>query len=434
MLAVDILGMSHALFEIHRAKTSSGLRLVALPMQGTGTVTVMAFVATGSRYEDPKEAGVSHFLEHLFFKGSKKRPTTLIISEALDEVGGEFNAFTSKEMTAFYAKAASKHTKLLLDVLGDMLINPLFQQKEIDRERGVVVEEMNMYEDSPQDSIGEQFEKQLFGEHDLARKIIGTKEIIGSISKKRIVQYRNRQYGAPNMVVCIAGNIEPAAALAMLKKQFSNLSKQAPIKTKEFNGEWGTDLVSLKVKKTDQAHMIVGGRGTSLTDADRCAVDLLSTILGGSMSSRLFIEVRERRGLAYSVHTVAEHFVDTGYVATQIGVDPNNAEKALAVILSEYKKIRETLVGAAELRKAKENIKGRLLIRLESTNAVAQFIGGQETLTGRILSLDEVIKSFDAVTAADIRRVAEKYLAPEYLRIAAIAPNDIKDDLNKLLI
>lgn len=425
--------MNRSLFEIHRATAPSGLRLLALPMSGTGTATVMAFVATGSRYEDPEEAGVSHFLEHLFFKGSKKRPTTLQISEALDEVGGEFNAFTSKEMTAFYAKASAKHVKLLVDVIGDMLINPLFQPKEIDRERGVVIEEMNMYEDSPQDSIGEQFEHQLFGEHDLARKIIGTKEIISTISKKRIVKYRNQQYGAQNMVVCIAGNVEPKAALAMLKKQFSGLPTQTPVKTREFNGEWGTDLVSLKVKKTDQAHVIVGGRGTSLVDADRCAVDVLSTILGGSMSSRLFIGVRERRGLAYSVHTNAEHFVDTGYIATQIGVDPNNVEKALSVILKEYKKIREVPVGATELRKAKENIKGHLLIRLESTNAVAQFIGGQAALTGRILSIDEVFKSFDAVTAADIQRVAKKYIAPEYLRIAAIAPNDTNNELHKLL-
>lgn len=425
--------MNHSLFEIHRATAPSGLRLLALPMSGTGTATVMAFVATGSRHEDAEEAGVSHFLEHLFFKGSKKRPTTLQISEALDEVGGEFNAFTSKEMTAFYAKASAKHVKLLLDVIGDMLINPLFQQKEIDRERGVVIEEMNMYEDSPQDSVGEQFEKQLFGEHDLARKIIGTKEIISAISRKSIMKYRNQQYGASNMVVCIAGNIEPKSALAMLKKQFSGLPTQKPNKTRKFSGEWGTDLISLKIKKTDQAHVVVGGRGTSLSDSDRCAVDILGTILGGSMSSRLFIEVRERRGLAYSVHTTAEHFVDTGYVATQIGVDPNNVEKALSVILKEYKKIREVPVSATELRKAKENIKGHLLIRLESTNAVAQFIGGQETLTGRILSIEDVFKNFDAVTSADVQRVAQKYLAPEYIRIAAIAPNDANKELYKLL-
>jgi len=426
--------MNHSLFEIHRATTPSGLRLLALPMKSTGTVTVMAFAGTGSRHENPEEAGVSHFLEHLFFKGSKKRPTTLIISEVLDEVGGEFNAFTSKEMTAFYAKAASKHTKLLLDVLGDMLINPLFKQKEIDRERGVVIEEMNMYEDSPQDSIGEQFEQQLFGEHDLARKIIGTKDIISTITKKRIVKYRNQQYGAPNMVVCIAGNIDPKKGLAMLKRQFSGLPKQAPVKTREFNGVWGADLVSLRIKKTDQAHVIIGGRGTSLLDADRCAVDLLSTILGGSMSSRLFIEVRERRGLAYSVHTSAEHFVDTGHIATQIGVDPGNVGKALSVILKEYKKVREVLVSDTELKKAKENIKGHLLIRLESTNAVAQFIGGQVTLTGRILTLEEIFKAFDVVTSADIQRVAQKYLAPEYLRIAAIMPNDVKNELTQLLI
>lgn len=426
--------MNHSLFEIERVVLPSGLKLIALPMKGTGTATLMVLVGTGSRYENSEESGASHFLEHLFFKGSKKRPTTLQISEALDEVGGEFNAFTSKEMTAFYAKAGAKHSKLLLDVLGDMLINPLFKQTEIDRERGVVIEEMNMYEDSPMDSIGEQFEKQMFGDHELGRKIIGTKEIISTIPKKKIVKYRNQQYGTSNMVVCMAGNIDPRSTIGLLKRQFRDVPQSKPSKAKEFVDAWGTELVSVKVKKTDQAHVIIGGRGTSLTDSDRCATDLLATILGGSMSSRLFIEVRERRGLAYSVHTAAEHFVDTGYIATQIGVDPNKVKDALSVILNEYKKIREVAVSGSELKKAKENIKGHLLIRMESTNAVAQYVGGQEVLTGRILTLDEVFKNFDAVTPKDIQRVAQKYLAPEYLRIAAITPQQIDGELNKMLL
>jgi len=425
--------MNHSLFDIHQDETRSGLRLIALPMKGTGAVTVMAFVGTGSRYEGLEDAGVSHFLEHLFFKGSKKRPSTLLISEALDEIGGEFNAFTSKETTAFYAKGDAQHTKLIIDVLGDMLTNPLFDPKEINRERGVVIEEMNMYEDTPQEMVGEQFERQLFGEHELGRKIIGTKDIISSISRKRILEYRKRQYGASNVVVCIAGNIDPQKGIKMLKNQFRELPETQPQKAREFNDFWGSERISIKNKKTDQAHMIIGGRGVSLVHEDRCATDLLATILGGSMSSRLFIEVRERRGLAYSVHTMAEHFMDTGYIATQIGVDPTNDKKATVVILNEYKKIREKLVGKDELRKAKENIKGRLLIRLESSSAVAQFIGGQMMLSGRILSLSEVMKNFDAVTAEDVRRVARKYLDPENLRISAISPSAIDGELENIL-
>jgi len=424
--------MNNSLFDIHQDVTRSGLRLIALPMKGTGAVTVMAFIGTGSRYESSEDSGVSHFLEHLFFKGSKKRPSTLLISEALDEIGGEFNAFTSKETTAFYAKGDAQHAKLIIDVLGDMIINPLFDPKEINRERGVVIEEMNMYEDNPQELVGEQFEHQLFGEHDLGRKIIGTKDVINSISRKKIIEYRNRQYVAGNIVICIAGNIDPQKGIKMLRNQFKGLPVTQPQKANDFNNLWGKERISTRNKKTDQAHMIIGGRGVSLTHEDRCAVDLLATILGGSMSSRLFIEVRERRGLAYSVHTMAEHFVDTGYIATQIGVDPSNDKKATAVILDEYKKIRKNLVGKDELRKAKENIKGRLLIRLESSNAVAQFIGGQMVLSGRILSLNEVMSNFDVVTANDVRRVAQKYLDPEYLRISAISPNIVDGELERI--
>ena len=425
--------MNNSLFDIYQDENRSGLRLIALPMKGTGAVTVMAFVGTGSRYEKLEDAGVSHFLEHLFFKGSKKRPSTLLISEALDEIGGEFNAFTSKEMTAFYAKGGAQHTKLIVDVLGDMLINPLFDPKEINRERGVVIEEMNMYEDTPQEMVGEQFEQQLFGEHELGRKIIGTKEIISSITRKRIVEYRKQQYGADNVVVCIAGNIDPQKGIKLLKNQFKDLPQVQHHKAAEFVDAWGTEVISARNKKTDQAHMIIGGRGVSLTHEDRCATDLLAIILGGSMSSRLFIEVRERRGLAYSVHTISEHFVDTGYIATQIGVDPANDKKATAVILDEYKKIRENLVGKDELRKAKENIKGRLLIRLESSNAVAQFVGGQMMLAGRIQSLSDVLKNFDNVTADDVRRVAQKYLDPAYLRISAISPSTVNGELQDII-
>lgn len=416
--------MNYSLFEIHKDKTASGARLLVLPMKSTGTVTLMVFVGTGSRHERPEQSGVSHFLEHLFFKGSKKRPSTLQISEALDEIGGEFNAFTSKETTAFYAKAAAMHVEVVADVLGDMLLRPLFDPKEINRERGVVIEEMNMYEDTPLESIGENFEHLIFGDHELGRKIIGTKEIISSISRKTIMEYMRRQYTSGNVVVCLAGNVDPNEGMKLLKKQFKNFKAKEGLKANLFNDGFGERKVFFQVKKTDQAHVVIGGRGTSYSHEDRCAVDLLAAILGGSMSSRLFIEVRERRGLCYSVHTGAEHFTDTGYIATQMGVDPANTQKALAVILKETRKIRETPVQKRELQKAKENYKGRMLIRLESSNSVAQFIGGQELLTGRIQNLNDIFKCIDSVTPEDVRRVARKYLAPEFLRVAAIAPND----------
>jgi predicted Zn-dependent peptidase len=425
--------MPSELFPIHRKTLPSGLRLLVVPTEGTGAVTLFITVRTGSRNEVPREMGISHFLEHLFFKGSKKRPTTRMISESLDQVGGDFNAFTSKEMTAFWAKSASQHAALLLDVLGDMLLHPLFDPKEIDRERGVITEEMNMYEDTPLQSIDEHFEELLFGSHPLGRKIIGTKEIIARLPRSAFLRYIGAQYGTKNTVVCLAGNISADEGFRLLADMLGKFPKGHPAAPAPFKSAWGKKRVAVREKKTDQAHMIVGGRGLSYLHPDRTVADVLASILGGSMSSRLFIEVRERRGLAYSVRTQAEHFTDTGYVGTQAGVDPGKLEAALRVILREYAKIRDKDVPAAELLKAKEGLKGRLLLRLESSDAVAQFVAGQELLTDRILTIDDVFARIEAVTARDIRRVAKQLLAPSALRIAAIAPNARAARLEKLL-
>jgi len=425
--------MKTELFQINKWTLPSGLRLMVMPMKGTATVTLMILVGTGSRNEKPEQAGISHFLEHLFFKGSKKRPNTRMISEAIDEIGGEFNAFTSKEMTGFYAKASSEHASILLDVLGDMLLHPIFDPKEIDRERGVIIEEMNMYEDTPLESIGENWECLLYADHPLGRKIVGTKEIIRSVSRRTIVKYMKNQYTSDNVVVCLAGNIEPGEGKKLLEKTFRTFSKSIPEKGTAFDGKWGPELVNMKEKKTDQAHLIIGGTGVSMIDKDRAASDLLANILGGGMSSRLFIEVRERRGLAYSVHTASEHFVDTGYIGTQVGVDPSKAEKALEVILKEYKKITEKEVSKNELNKARENMKGHMLLRLESSSAVAQFAGGQEILTGRTLKVDEFFEQLEKVTPNDIIRVAKTHLAPDQLRIAAIGPDNKKENFENLL-
>ena len=402
-------------------------------MSGTGTVTLLVCVGTGSRYEVPAEAGISHFLEHIFFKGSKKRPTTQMISETIDRVGGEFNAFTSKDLTVFWAKAASHHAPLVLDVFGDMLLHPLFDPKEIDRERGVITEEINMYEDTPREQIEEFAEELLYGRHPLGRQIIGTKDIIARLPRRAFLTYVGRQYRGKNTVVCLAGNISPEHGEKLLTDAFRAWPTGAPRRPTPFRGTWGRSRLALKEKQTDQAHVIVATPGVSYTHRDRAAVDLLCVILGGSMSSRLFIEVRERRGLAYTVRTAPQRFTDTGHIATQAGVDPKKLPEAVRVILAEYARIRARGVPPAELLKAKENLKGRLLLKLESSDEVAQFVAGQEVLTNRILSVDEVFQRLEAVTPQDIRRVARTYLTPRSLRVAAIAPKGTASEFKKLL-
>lgn len=420
-------------FSIHRAKLPSGLRLLVLPMSGTSTVAFFLAVGTGSRQETPELAGISHFLEHLFFKGSKNRPSTRQISEAIDGVGGEMNAFTSKEVTAFYAKASRRHAELIVDVISDMVLHPLLDPKEIDRERGVVIEEINMYEDTPMRSIGETFEETLYGQHAIAHPVIGTKENITRFSRDTIVRYLQRQYRAQSVVACLAGDIDPAEGVAVLRRALRALPGGRSVPPKPFRRSFGRDRLRLKEKATDQTHVVLGVPGISALHRDRPVVDLISAILGGGMSSRLFLEVRERRGLAYAVHTSPDYFVDTGYVATQAGVDSGKLLDACRVILAEHAKLRGTRVRSAELTKAREFAKGRLLLALEASDEVAQFAALQEVLLSRILTPDDIFRRLDAVEPSDVQRVARRAFADRQFRLAAIGPTLPERDLSRVL-
>lgn len=409
-------------FDLHRATTPSGLRLLVVPMRGTSAVTFFLAARTGARHETPDVFGISHFLEHLFFKGSKKRPTTKAISEAIDRVGGELNAFTSKEWTAFYAKAASRHLGLIVDVISDLVRNPILDEGEMDRERGVIIEEINMYEDTPLRSIGEFFEETLFGTHALAHPIIGTKEIIARLPRAAVLRYRKRQYRARSIVACLAGDVDPPKAFTLLRRALRSFPGGGAVPPAAFGRSFGHSRVRVKTKTTDQTHVVIGAPAVPFLHRDRPAVDLAATILGGGMSSRLFLEVRERRGLAYAVHTGTEHFVDAGYVATQSGVDPRKVVEAARVIVAEHGRLAATRVSASELAKAREFVKGGLLLSLETSNKVAEFFTLQEVLLNRILTPDDVFRLLDAVGPADIRRVARRYLAPRQLRLVAIGP------------
>lgn len=419
--------------DLHRATTENGLRLLVAPVQGTGTVTFFLVVKTGARHETPGIFGVSHFLEHLFFKGSKKRPTTRAISEAVDRVGGEMNAFTSKEWTAFYAKAASRHAELLVDVVSDMVLRPLLDEDEIRRERGVIIEEINMYEDTPMKNIGEFFEETLFGRHVLAHPIVGTKEIIANVPRAAILRYLERQYRARSAVACLAGDIDPPSGFKLLRRALAGFPRGSAVPPVAFRRSFGRDRVRTRTKTTDQTHVMIGAPAVHFLHRDRPAVDLAAAILGGGMSSRLFLEVRERRGLAYAVRTMPEHFVDTGYVVTQSGVDTGKFLEACRVIVAEHARLREKRVGDSELTKAREFVKGRLLLSLEASDEVAQFAALQEVLLGRILTPDEVFRLLDDVDPPDIQRVARRYLRTEHLRLVAIGPEPSTDALRRVL-
>lgn len=411
----------------------NGLRILTVPMKGTETATVIVMTSVGSRFEKEKEAGLSHFIEHMFFKGTKKRPTAKSISEELDAFGGEFNAFTSKDKTLYYAKVDSKHIHNAFDIVADMFLNSKIEQEEIDRERGTIIQEINMYEDEPRRTVGDEFEKLLYKNNTLGREIIGYKKTVAKFKRNDFIKYMHDHYNASNTVICVAGKIEEKKIVADAKKYFEKFSKGNILRINKIIEKQAKPEVKIKFKKTDQTHFIIGNRAYHRNHKDRYALGILAIILGGNMSSRLFIEVRERRGLAYSVHTGGESYQDCGYIATQAGVEHKNLEKTIDVILKEYKKIATEKVSQKELKKAKDFLKGRGVMGFEASDEVAMFYVDQEINKEKILNLKEVFAKINAVTAEDILRVAKDVFQNKKLNCAIIGPHKNDKKIEKIL-
>ncbi|HRZ95151.1 MAG TPA: pitrilysin family protein [Candidatus Moranbacteria bacterium] len=410
----------------------NGLRIITVPMHETQTVTVMIMVGVGSRYETEKEAGISHFIEHMFFKGTKKRPTTLHISEELDAIGGEFNAFTAKDKTMYFAKVDSKHVSTALDVVCDIYLNSKIDEKEIERERGTILQELNMYEDTPTRNVSDVFETMLYPDP-LGREIIGSKKTLMSFRRKDFADYMERFYRANDTVVCVAGKFNEKDILNKIKKYFGQMEVgKKPKIVKVFENQKKSEI-KIKFKKTDQTHFVLGTRAYDFNHKDRFALALLSIILGGSMSSRLFIEVREKRGLAYYVRTMVESYEDVGYIATQAGVEHKNLELAVKTILAEYKKISQEKVNSKELQKAKDYIKGKTVMGMEASDEVAMFFIDQEVMKKKITALSDKFKLIDKVTEDDIMRVAKDVFRNEKLNLAVIGPHKDKSKLEKTI-
>lgn len=413
----------------------NGIRVITVPMPSLESVTLSIWAGVGSRYEDDKIAGLSHFLEHIVFKGSKKRPSARAISEAVDEIGGEFNAGTTKEWTNFYIKCRKDNLKIAFDVLSDMVLNPLLKEVDIEKEKGVILEEMAMYEDTPIINIGDIFETTMFGKTPLGRDTIGIKKAIEAVKKDDFVLYRKQYYYPENLVIVISGGLNEKKTLDMTKQYFGSLKGK---NTKEYASYKPTQTkpqLKLKTKKVEQAHFILGFLGKPKGNPDRFAEAVLASILGGGMSSRLFTEIREKRGLAYSVRTSSDHFVDTGYIGTYVGVDLKKIDEALKITLEEHYKIASSKHGITpkELAKSKEYIKGHLALYLEDTKAVAGYFGDQEILLGKIDTPEDVFKAIDKVTINDVVQVAKQAFVPQKLNLAVIGPYNNEAEFEKLI-
>jgi predicted Zn-dependent peptidase len=424
----------------HKTILPNGLRIITTPLTNLESATLTIWVGVGSRHEDEALSGLTHFLEHMVFKGSKKRPTAREISESVDAIGAEINAATSKEWTNFYIRTRSTHLKEAFDILSDMLINPLIQKDEVDKERGVILEEISLYNDMPSAKVSHIFERLIFSGHGLGRDVLGTPQTVGAIAQEDFFKHLKRFYNPSRMLVTVGGNTTAELVEELCNEYFGELEgQQSPTDYKMgidmFAADQDQFRLELDSQKREQANLIVGFLGNKRGEKSRYAENLLTTILGSGMSSRLFLEIRERRGLAYAIRSNTEHLVDTGYFETYAGVDPKNAKEAIKVILDECYKLKEGSkpVTDSELKKAKEYVKGHFALSLEDTRVMNDFLGEEELLMGKSLTAEEVFRGIDKVTKDEILKVAEELFNPKHLNLAIVGPFEDKSVFEKVI-
>jgi len=408
--------------EVAKSNLKNGLTVLSSSVAGAKSATVLLLVKAGSRYETKNLNGIAHFAEHMFFKGTKKRPTALEIVSEIDGLGAEFNAFTSKEYTGFYIKSSSTHLDLVTEVLSDMLLNSKFDQTEIDRERNVIAEELRMYLDTPMRHIGDVYEGLLYGDQPLGWDTVGTLESLKNINRNDFLAYNNKYYLGPNMIFNISGDITETRAKELSEKYFSSLPNEKSPIFKPVKYSQNKPALKLFYKDSEQAHLCLGVRAYSLGNPDRYKIAVLNTILGSSMSSRLFIQLRERRGLAYYVRSGSEEYHDAGSLSAQAGVEPKNINEAARVILAEFSLIANKPPAESELNKAKEYLKGRLILELEDSREVATVFGLQQLLEDKIRTPEEIIAEIDKVTAIEVTNIAKKLFVNQSLNLAIIGP------------
>lgn len=429
-------------WEIHSLK--NGLQVILVDTKAFPSLTTILLVGAGSRYENEKNNGVAHFFEHMAFKGSKKYPTSMVLAETIEGFGGVFNAFTSKDHTGYWIKAPAQHFETVVDVISDMIKNPLLVGEEIEREKGVIVEEINLYEDTPYRKVGELYEALVYDGNPLAYDIAGTKQTVKQFTRQTFLDYIRELYFPMNAVLVVAGGAVQRALpggeyLKIIEEKFNDWDGKKKISDKpEFDKMVEAQekpQVAIKRKKTEQAHFCLGFRAYSRLDPRRTTLSVLSSILGGGMSSRLFYEVRERRGLCYYINTSADLYQDVGNIVTQAGVtvSSDKVKEAIEVILKEHKKIIAGDVKQKELVKAKELMKGRLILSMEDSASVATFFGNKLILEGKVMTPEEIIKKIDEVTLDAVVEVASDIIKPEKLNFALIGPFEEKREFEEVL-
>ena len=401
---------------------SNGLQLLLVPMKDQRTATVIVLVETGSKYETKEKNGISHFLEHMCFKGTTNRPNAQIISSELDSLGAEYNAFTGQEYTGYYAKVAAKQLPRAIDIVADVYCDPLLGADEIEREKGVIADEINMYEDIPMRKVGELLMELVYGDQPAGWGIAGKKETIRSFTRKDFLKYRTAHYVPEATTVIVSGNFDPKKVEQLIKQKFNGFLHGKKKGKKKVNDKQDAPHLLLQYKESDQTHLILSFRSFPLKHKHNSTLTLLGALLGGGMSSRLFQKIRNELGLGYYVHAANDAYTDHGLFTASAGVDNSRIDEVIPAILAEFKRFRDELTPDEELKKAKDMIAGRLVLGLESSDELGQFYGFQHILKKEMRTPEEVIREMNAVTARDIRAVAQKIFVPERFNLAMIGP------------
>ncbi len=411
----------------------NGLRILTSAMPHTRSVSIGFFIGVGSRYESDEQSGVSHFIEHMLFKGTEKRPTAMDIAVAIEGIGGIFNAATGTESSVYWIKVAQPHLDIAIDVLVDMLRHSRFDPQEIDRERRVIIEEINLTHDTPDSLIHLLINELVWPDHPLGRDVAGSKESLSALDREGLLAYLKRHYQPSSTVVSVAGNVEHDAIVGKMAAFLDDWATGEDASYRPAKDNQAEPRLRVHPKETEQAHLCLSVPGIPRDHPDRFKLRLLNTVLGEGMSSRLFTEIREKRGLAYSIYSYLSAMHDTGAVGVYAGVDPGRIEDAIKAILAEWDRLRQESVPADELNKAKEFVKGRLLLQMEDSFSVAAWYGRQEVLSPEVLTVDEVVEAIEAVTAADVQRVAQELFLGEKLNLAVVGPFEDERGFKELL-
>ena len=410
----------------------NGLRVLFFPMKNTEAVTSLFLAGTGSKYETRKLSGISHLLEHLIFRGTKNYPKPTSISQALDEVGGFYNAFTDKEVLGIIFKTSSENFNLALRILAEMVSSPLLNKDELIKEKRVVIEEINMREDDPQILILDLWETLLYGDQPAGWQVIGSRKTVNKISQKDLFNYSKNFFIGKGSVLIIVGDIKKDME-KNIKKNFSILSSKERIKKEPVEEHQQEPKILLRFKETDQTHLCLGVRTFDTFSDKKYALALIASLLGGMMSSRLFVEIREKKGLAYYVRTSCEHYTDTGYLMTHAGLNNTKVFEAVEIICKEYQRLKTERVTKKELDKAKENLKGRLKLGLETSDSFASFFGLQEVIGQEVLTPQQQWQKIAKITPDDILKIAKEVFRPDRLNLALIGPHKKEKEIKKTL-